>query len=62
MTRWCASSPNCAASTATLDTVIARLAEMGGDQLHLQRLKKRKLLLKDEVAWIESHLIPDNIA
>lgn len=45
-----------------LDTVIARLAEMGGDQLHLQRLKKRKLLLKDEVAWIESRLIPDNIA
>ncbi len=45
-----------------LDTVIARLAEIGGDQLHLQRLKKRKLLLKDEVAWIESRLIPDNIA
>ena len=45
-----------------LDTVIARLAESGGDQLHLQRLKKRKLLLKDELAWIESRLIPDNIA
>ena len=45
-----------------LDTVIARLSEAGGDQLHLQRLKKRKLLLKDELAWIESRLIPDNIA
>ena len=45
-----------------LDTVIARLAEVGGDQLHLQRLKKRKLLLKDELGWIESRLIPDNIA
>lgn len=45
-----------------LDTVIARLAEAGSDQLHLQRLKKRKLLLKDELAWIESRLIPDNIA
>ncbi|MBN8906639.1 MAG: YdcH family protein, partial [Rhodospirillales bacterium] len=34
-----------------LDTVIARLAEQGAsDQLHLQRLKKRKLMLKDEVA------------
>jgi hypothetical protein len=32
------------------------------DHLQLQRLKKRKLLLKDEIAWIESHLIPDNIA
>ena len=45
-----------------IDTVIARLAEVGGDQLHLQRLKKRKLLLKDELAWIESRLIPDSIA
>ena len=31
-----------------LDTVIARLPEAGHiDLLHLQRLKKRKLLLKD---------------
>jgi hypothetical protein len=46
-----------------LDTVIARLAEQGpSDQLHLQRLKKRKLILKDEVGWLESRLIPDNIA
>ena len=45
-----------------LDTVIARLADGGIDQLQLQRLKKRKLLLKDEVAWLESRLIPDNIA
>ena len=46
-----------------LDTVIARLVEAGPvDHLHLARLKKRKLLLKDEVAWLESRLIPDNIA
>ena len=46
-----------------LDTVIARVAEQGPvDQLHLERLKKRKLLLKDEIAWLESRLIPDNIA
>lgn len=46
-----------------LDTVIARLAESGPmDQIHLQRLKKRKLLLKDEIAWLESRLIPDSIA
>ena len=46
-----------------LDTVIARLAEQGKlDQLQLQRLKKRKLLLKDEIAWLENRLIPDNIA
>ncbi len=46
-----------------LDTVIVRLTEAGPmDQLQLQRLKKRKLLLKDEVARLESRLIPDNIA
>ena len=45
-----------------LDTVIARLADQNLDQLQLQRLKKRKLLLKDELAWLESRLIPDSIA
>ncbi|GBQ97681.1 hypothetical protein AA23498_2958 [Acetobacter nitrogenifigens DSM 23921 = NBRC 105050] len=45
-----------------LDTVIERLVSEPTDQLHLQRLKKRKLLLKDEISWIESRLIPDNIA
>ena len=36
-----------------LDTVIARLAEQGAsDQLHLQRLKKRKLMLKDRMEHI----------
>jgi hypothetical protein len=46
-----------------LDTVIACLGEHAPvDQLHLQRLKKRKLLLKDEIARLESRLIPDNIA
>ena len=45
-----------------LDTVIARMGESGGDQLHLQRLKKRKLRLKDEVVRLESLLVPDLIA
>ena len=45
-----------------LDTVIARLSATTADQLQVQRLKKRKLLLKDEIAWLESRLIPDNIA
>ncbi len=45
-----------------LDTVIARIAGTTLDQLQLQRLKKRKLLLKDEISWLESRLIPDNIA
>ncbi len=46
-----------------LDTVIARLGDQAAlDQLQLVRLKKRKLLLKDEIAWLESRLIPDSIA
>ena len=46
-----------------LDTVIARLAEQSAiDQLQLQRLKKRKLGLKDQILRLESQLIPDIIA
>ena len=45
-----------------LDTVIARMSESGADQLHLQRLKKRKLRLKDDVVRLESLLVPDIIA
>jgi hypothetical protein len=42
-----------------LDTVIARLSDSLTDQLQVQRLKKRKLKLKDEIAWLESRLLPD---
>jgi hypothetical protein len=46
-----------------LDEVIARVAEhMPFDQLRLQRLKKRKLLLKDQISKIESEMLPDIIA
>jgi hypothetical protein len=46
-----------------LDDVIARLAErLPFDQLQVQRLKKRKLLLKDQISKIESELLPDIIA
>jgi hypothetical protein len=46
-----------------LDDVFARLAESAPfDQLQLQRLKKRKLLLKDQILKIESELLPDIIA
>jgi hypothetical protein len=46
-----------------LDTVIALLTTQSAtDQLHLLRLKKRKLLLKDEIARLESRLIPDQTA
>jgi len=46
-----------------LDDVITRLAEDSApDRLQLQRLKKRKLLIKDQIAKLESGSIPDIIA
>ncbi|MDB5413501.1 MAG: hypothetical protein JWR10_1836 [Rubritepida sp.] len=45
-----------------LDTVILRLENGVGDQLQMQRLKKRKLKLKDEISWLEGLLVPDIIA
>lgn len=46
-----------------LDEVIERLIEKPPfDQLQLQRLKKRKLGLKDQILRLESQLIPDIIA
>jgi hypothetical protein len=43
-----------------LDEAIHRLAaDPAADQLRLRRLKKRKLLLKDMIAHLESRLIPD---
>jgi hypothetical protein len=43
-----------------LDEVISRLSlDLHVDQLQLRRLKKRKLLLKDQIARLESELIPD---
>jgi hypothetical protein len=46
-----------------LDDVIAQLVKrVPFDQLELQRMKKRKLLLKDQISKIESELLPDIIA
>jgi hypothetical protein len=43
-----------------LDDVIKRLADQSGyDQLQLQRLKRRKLLLKDQIAWLQRQVDPD---
>ncbi len=46
-----------------LDAGISAMAGQGAfDQLQLQRLKKRKLQLKDEIARVEDYLYPDIIA
>jgi len=43
-----------------LDDVITRLSlDYDVDELQLKRLKKRKLILKDQIAKLESQLIPD---
>lgn len=43
-----------------LDDVIQRLLQTQVvDQLQLQRLKKRKLLVKDQIAMLERQLTPD---
>ena len=43
-----------------LDDVICRLSlDIYVDELQLRRLKKRKLLLKDQILRLESELIPD---
>jgi hypothetical protein len=43
-----------------LDAAIDRLAtDIQADELAIKRLKKRKLLIKDSIARLESRLIPD---
>lgn len=47
----------------TLDEEIVALEAMGGsDQLLIRRLKKKKLVLKDQITAVEDQLTPDIIA
>lgn len=41
---------------------IEELETHGGDPLHLKRLKKEKLQLKDQITGIEDEIRPDIIA
>ncbi len=46
-----------------LDAAISALQTVGKtDQIQIQRLKKRKLILRDRVSWLEDQLTPDIIA
>ena len=46
-----------------LDSAIDALERVGSiNQVQVQRLKKRKLKLKDEISWLEGRLVPDIIA
>lgn len=43
-----------------LDDIISRLSmDFKVDEVQMKRLKRRKLLLKDQIARLESQLIPD---
>lgn len=46
-----------------LDQIIGRLnGDAFHDELQMRRLKKRKLLLKDQIIWLERQLDPDVLA
>jgi len=44
------------------DEISRRVVDLQADELMIKRLKKRKLLLKDCIARLESALIPDEPA
>lgn len=46
-----------------LDSAIEALQSVGsGDQLQIQRLKKRKLVLRDRISFLDDQVTPDIIA
>ncbi|MBB6469331.1 YdcH family protein [Aminobacter carboxidus] len=47
---------------ADFDSAINAMIAMGCDTLQIQRMKKKKLVLKDKITQIEDRIIPDIIA
>ncbi len=46
-----------------LDDAISALAAIGPrDQIQIQRLKKRKLVLRDRISYLDDQITPDIIA
>lgn len=46
-----------------LDAAIAAMVALGtSDSIQIQRLKKRKLVLKDRIQFLEDQVVPDIIA
>jgi len=45
-----------------LDLEIINIEQIGADGIRLQRMKRRKLALRDQIARLESQLLPDIIA
>jgi len=47
---------------ADFDAAIAAMQAQGCDPLQIQRIKKKKLQIKDQIQQIEDMMIPDIIA
>ena len=47
---------------ADFDAAINAMIAVGCDQLRVQRMKKKKLLIKDRLQELEDQIIPDIIA
>lgn len=47
---------------ADYDAAIEAMIKTGCDQLQIQRMKKKKLMLKDQLQKLEDKIIPDIIA
>lgn len=61
--RFAWNSPGSGRNIVTLDTAIDAMSLTGrSDALQLQRLKKKKLALKDRISTLEDKLLPDIIA
>ena len=44
------------------DAAINAMVSTGCDQIRIQRMKKKKLVIKDKIAKLEDQIIPDIIA
>ncbi len=44
------------------DAAINAMIQVGCDQLRIQRMKKKKLAIKDKMSQLEDQIIPDIIA
>ncbi len=45
-----------------LDTSIEQLEASGSNDIQIMALKREKLRVKDRIAWLSSHMMPDIIA
>lgn len=47
---------------ADFDAAIEAMVKVGCDQLRIQRMKKKKLAIRDKLSQLEDKVIPDIIA